>query len=565
MLSNFNVWSETSFPAAEPRPHRGVSGLISRTYGIMAMDHCITNLSDIPEGGMRAVDIAGRCILLSRDGNNVMAVSGHCTHEGAPLADGVRVGNHVICPWHHAIFDLATGDHLEPPGEGRLKSFDTRVEDGKVFVHLNDQNGAAESRDEIDDGTVRQHDRIFAIVGAGAAGRAAAEELRRSGYDGRILLYSMERDAPYDRTSLSKSFLAGEKSAEDIELLSEQKLRAKGIEPALGQTIIKIKASEKKLVFSDGSELNYEACLAAPGSAAYKPDIAGVDLPGVYTLRSKADGLRLKDEAARAEKIVIVGSGFIGMETAAVFVQQKKPVTVVTPDPKPFAHVFGPQIADALLATHRAAGTAILLDSPIIEIEKANGRASGVRLKSGKSISADLVLLGTGAKPRIDLIEGAVPSPDGGIVVDETLKAAEQLWIAGDIASFPSRFADGQTIRVEHWRVAEQLGRHAARAMLGDRSPFSGIPFFWSLQHWQLSLVGLTRDFDEIHIEGQLSEGRFMAYFIRGDRVVAGVGAGDGDKTAALHALFLGADMPSARALSDAGWEPAKLPVARAC
>jgi NADPH-dependent 2,4-dienoyl-CoA reductase/sulfur reductase-like enzyme len=285
---------------------------------------------------------------------------------------------------------------------------------------------------------------------------------------------------------------------------------------------------------------------------------------GVYTLRSKSDGLRLKFAASEAKNIVIVGSGFIGMETAAVFADEKKLVTVVTPDPKPFARVFGDQIAEALVAAHRAAGTAIELEASVTAIEGKDGHVSGVRLASGEIIPADLVLLGTGAKPRIDLIDGASVSEDGGVKADATLKAADGLWVAGDIVSFPSHFAGGAHIRIEHWRLAEQLGRHAARAMLGDTAPFTGIPFFWTHQHWTLGLVGLTKTFDDIHIEGDLATGNFMSYFIHGDKIVAGVGAGDGDKTAALHALFLGGDMPSALALAEAGWDPAKLPLAKA-
>jgi apoptosis-inducing factor 3 len=526
------------------------------------MDHRVAELADIPDGGMHAFDVMGLCLLLSRNGNEVTAVGGHCTHQGAPLADGVRVGGCVICPWHHAMFDLASGEHLEPPGEGRLAAFSTKVENGAVIVSFDDQT-AKESRDEIDDVLSHKNDKIFAIVGAGAAGRAGAEELRRQGYDGRILLISMERDAPYDRTALSKSFLASETSMEELELISKEKLAEKGIELILDRTVAKIDAANKKIIFADGSALAYDACLAAPGCAARVPDIAGTDLLGVYTLRSKSDGLRLKLAASEAKSIVIVGSGFIGMETAAVFTHEKKLVTVVTPDLKPFARVLGDQIAEALIAAHRAAGTDIKLETSVTALEGKDGKVAGVRLASGELIPADLVLLGTGAKPRIEIIEGASLSQDGGITVDETLKAADGLWVAGDVASFPSHFASGAHVRIEHWRLAEQLGRHAARAMLGDMAPFAGVPFFWTHQHWMASLVGLTKTFDTVHIEGDPASGNFMAYYLQGDKIVAGLGAGESDKTVALHALFLGGDMPSAHALSDAGWEPARLPLSK--
>ncbi len=531
--------------------------------GSLTMDHCVADLTDIPDGGMRAFDVGGFCILFSRDGGEVSAVGGHCTHLGAPLADGVRVGKRVICPWHHAIFDVGNGDHLEPPGEGRLTKFIPRVENGKVMLLLEDER-AKEARDEIDDVAAHPSNKVFVIVGAGAAGRCAAEELRRQRYDGRILMISMEKDTPYDRPALSKSFLASESSMEELELISRDKLTEKGIELLSEREVKKIVAADKKILFEDGSELPYDACLAAPGSAAREPDIQDKNLLGVYTLRTKSDGLRLKLAASEAKNIVIVGSGFIGMETAAVFAQEKKMVSVVTPDAKPFAHVFGSQIAEGLIAAHRAAGTAFHLEASVKAIEGKDGHVSGVRLETGEFIPADLVLLGTGAQPRSHLIDGGAFSADGGISVDATLKVAEGLWAAGDIASFPSHFAFGKNIRVEHWRVAEQLGRHAARAMLGDQAPFAGIPFFWTLQHWQLTLVGLTKDFDDIHIEGDLSAGNFMAYYTKDGKVIAGVGGGEGDKTVALHALYLNGDLPSERVLADAGWDPAKLPFSNA-
>jgi len=522
------------------------------------MDHCVANLTDIPDGGMRAYDVGGTCILFARDGGEVTAVGGHCTHQGAPLADGVRAGRQVICPWHHAIFDVANGDHLEPPGEGRLTKFAPRVEDGKVMLLLDDEN-VKEARDEIDNVSPHPADTVFAIVGAGAAGRCGAEELRRQGYQGRILMISMEKDAPYDRTALSKSFLASESTMEELDIIGQDKLAEKGIELILDRCVQKIVAAEKKILFEDGSELAYDACLAAPGSAAREPEIEDTNLLGVLSLRSKSDGLRLKLAASEAKNIVIIGSGFIGLEVAAVFAQQKKHVSVVTPDAKPFAHVFGPQVAEALIAAHRAAGTVFHLEASVAAIEGKDGRVSSVKLESGEVIPADLVVLGTGAQPRSHLIEGGTFSDDGGIMVDATLKAAEGLWAAGDIASFPSHFAGGKNIRVEHWRVAEQLGRHAARAMLGDTAPFKGIPFFWTHQHWQIALIGLTKEFEEVHIEGDLQSGNFMAYYIQGGAIVAGVGGGEAEKTAALHAVYLSGDLPSASALAEANWDPAKL------
>jgi len=523
------------------------------------MDHTVAHITEIPDGGMKSFNVGGTCMLLAREGQDVWAVGGHCTHQGAPLAEGVRVGRKVICPWHHAMFDLATGEHCEPPGEGRLMKFPVTVRNGTIMIALDDER-TSESLDEIADVPAHKTDKIFAIVGAGAAGRTAAEELRRQNYDGRIILISMEKDAPYDRTSLSKDFLSGETELDQLEIISGDKLAKKGIELMLDKMVEKIDAKAKTIRFADGGELKYDACLAAPGSAAREPNIAGLDLIGVLSLRTKSDGLRLKHAASEAKKIVIIGSGFIGMETAAVFAKQGKLVTVVTPDKKPFAKIFGDKIAEGLVNAHREAGTALMLGESVAAIEGKDNRVTGVRLESGETVPADLVLVGIGAKPNIDILDGVEFSNDGGVVTDENLKAADGLWLAGDIASFPSRFAKEVYLRIEHWRLAEQLGRHAARAMMGDKDSTSAIvPFFWTHQHWTLALVGHPKSVGSVHIEGDVAHGNFMAYYIEGDKVFAGVGTGDGDKTAALHALFLNKDMPSVKALESANWDPAKL------
>jgi len=523
------------------------------------MDHTVAHISEIPDGGMKSFNVGGTCMLLARDGQEVWAVGGHCTHQGGPLGEGVRVGRKVICPWHHAMFDLANGAHCEPPGEGRLTQFPVTVRNGTIMISLENER-VSEHDDEIADVPAHKTDRIFAIVGAGAAGRNAAEELRRQGYDGRIILISMEKDAPYDRTALSKDFLAGDIELAQLEILNRDKLSKKGIELILDKKVQKIDAKHKMIHFEDGGDMKYDACLAAPGSAAREPDIAGRDLLGVYSLRTKSDGLRLKNAASQAKKIVIIGSGFIGMETAAVFAKQGKLVTVVSPDKKPFAKIFGDKIAEGLVNAHRAAGTAFELGESVVAIEGKDNHVTGVRLESGVVIPADLVLVGIGAKPNIDLLMGVAFSNDGGVVADETLKAADGLWVAGDIASFPSRFAKEANLRIEHWRLAEQLGRHAARAMMGDKASTSSIvPFFWTHQHWMMALVGHPKSVASVHIEGDVRSGNFMAYYIDGDKVFAGVGAGSGDKTAALHALFLNRDLPSVKALESANWDPAKL------
>lgn len=517
------------------------------------MRHDVLALADLPSDGLTEVSVGDLKILLARDGDRVLATGATCTHKGAPLKNGKRVGNRVICPWHHAIFDLESGDHLEPPGKGCLSRFAASVENGRVMVEVPD--GAKPHRPEVEAGKRQGGEaRVFAIVGGGAAGLSCAEELVRRGFDGRIVMFVPEREPPYDRTDLSKTYLQGKKTDDALALYPADKLKGLGVE--LVETAVeRIDAGAKRLHLAGGETLEYDECFAAPGSDAVPLKLEGAEAANVVSLRSHEDARKLKDQLAGAKRIVIVGSGFIGMEAAASLVGDERSVTVISRSELPFAKQFGEDVARQLLATHRAKGVDVRAGAELAALDAHDGKVRAVTLKDGATVEADLVIAALGAAPRSGLVSGA--ERDGkGIKVDATLKAAEGLHAGGDIAAFPLA-ATGETARIEHWRVAEQHGRHAAGAMLGDASPFDGIPYFWSAQHGRLSYLGHAEDFDEVHIEGSLAENSYTAFYIKGGKVLAALGIGKGDRTPALHALMLSDPAPDRARLEAAGWDPA--------
>ncbi|MBO0662327.1 FAD-dependent oxidoreductase [Jiella sp. MQZ9-1] len=522
------------------------------------MQYDVSAFDDLGETGLHEVEAGDYKILLARDGGRVLATSAHCSHKGAPLKNGTRLGNSVICPWHHACFDLESGDHTEPPGQGCLSRFETAVVDGRVLVEV--PKDAEEYRPDVAPGERRSGgERIFAIVGSGAAGLACAQELVRRGFDGRIVMFGDEGEPPYDRTALSKAYLQGKSDDEDLALLGDGGLAAIGVE-RITAAVARIDAETRTIHFAGDSGksegLVYDRCFAAPGSEAATLPLANADLPGVLTLRSHGDAAAVKRTAETAEEIVIVGSGFIGMEAAAALVQGGKSVTVIAHEALPFASKWGEAVAGQIVAQHREKGVTIKTHARVAAITEKHGRLAGVRLASGEDLPADLVLVAIGAKPRLSIFG---EDQADAIAVGADLSVDANLYAGGDVAKFPLH-GRGYSARIEHWRVAEQHGRHAARAMLGKSPPFTGVPFFWSAQYGPIHYVGHAQEFDNCHIEGDLEAGSYTAFYIQDDKVVAALGRGKADVTADLHGLMiLSGSTPSKTRLEAVSWQPAKL------
>ncbi|MDY8108378.1 FAD-dependent oxidoreductase [Fulvimarina sp. 2208YS6-2-32] len=521
------------------------------------MQHDVLGFDELGETELKEVEVGEIKLLLARDGDRVFATGAKCTHKGAPLKNGTRVGNRVVCPWHHAVFDLETGDHAEPPGQGCLARFAVSVENGRILVEVPDKAGM--TRPEVPaDARKTGGERVFAIVGTGAAGLACAQELVRQGFDGRIVMIGPENTPPYDRTDLSKAYLKGSSSPEKVVLASVDELQALKIERIVAN-VTRIDAGDRRLVLEGRgapTELTYDACFAAPGSGVAKLPLDNADMPNVFSLRSLADAEALESAADVETEIVVVGSGFIGMEAAAALAGKGRTITVVTPQTLPFASKWGDAVARQIAGQHRAKGVTLKLGAKVTAIKALDGMATGVSTDDGETIDAGMIILAIGAKPNLDAF-GEL-AKDGKVAVDATLKAADDLWVGGDVASFPL-YKRGYSTRIEHWRVAEQHGRHAARAMLGDDRPFSGVPFFWSAQYGPIHYVGHAESYDDIHIEGDVAEGSYTAYYIKDEKVIAAIGRGDDDVTADLHGVMLSDPCPSVTSLKAVEWKPKAL------
>jgi len=364
----------------------------------------------------------------------------------------------------------------------------------------------------------------------------AAQTLREAGFTGRVVMLDPANRVPYDRTVLSKYALSGQKGAEKSPLQTQAFYREHGIERRTAE-VTRIDAPARRIICADGSVLAYDAALLATGGTPAHPSMPGAGLGHVYTLRSRADADAILEQAERSTRAVILGASFIGMEVAASLRERGLEVTVIGQEAVPFSKQLGEQVGRAFVGLHEQHGVAFRLGCGVASLEGA-GQVSGVVLDSGERIAADLVVVGFGVKPATSYAEGLNRRDDAGIVVDATLCAAPGLYAAGDIACFPHR-GDGAPIRVEHWRVAEQHGRVAARNMLGQATRYDAVPVFWTIQYRKrLDYVGHAADWDSVVLHGDVDKPEFLAYYVKDGRVAAAAGLGRDQDTAALIELF---------------------------
>jgi NADPH-dependent 2,4-dienoyl-CoA reductase/sulfur reductase-like enzyme/nitrite reductase/ring-hydroxylating ferredoxin subunit len=489
---------------------------------------------------MRAVKVYGTDILLVRLDGEFYALGAHCTHKGAPLKKGRLEGDRIICPWHDAHFDARTGKMLEPPARDCLEQFDCRVEDGEVIVRSKKE--ADESRPpEMVDRKLGSDPRRFFIIGGGAAGSAAAEELRRTGYQGRVFLITEEETMPYDRTALSKSVLEGEVEFDDAVMRDDDFYRDSGIDVMLGRKVVKVDTYAQRIHFDNGEMREYDRLLVATGSTPVTPSMQGGSQDHVFTLRKRGDVeailKAMTDEDDPVEHVAVVGSSFIGLETAASLATRGLGVSVITDSKVPFEHVLGEELGTMYRELHEQHGVTFYFDDGV---ERVNTKS--VRLESGETIPADIVIIGTGVEPSgTDILHGIEPAEDGGLDVNDEMYVVRDVWAAGDIA----RFVDprtGERTRIEHWRLAEQQGRVAASAMADtepdERIAYTAVPYFWTRQYGiTLKYVGHAAKWDDVVIDGSLDERDFTAYFLSGDRVLAACGT-QNEKVSKIHPLL---------------------------
>src|SRR4051794_37370402 len=470
-------------------------------------------VAGVPEGKLVAGHVGQDPAMLARRGTEWFAIGAVCSHYSGPLPEGLMVGDTVRCPWHHACFSLRTGQVLRPPALNDVPCW--RVERQGEMVYVREKIPAARTGDAPR--PAQGGPKSVLIVGAGAAGDSAAETLRREGYEGPITLFDPDPGAPYDRPNLSKDYLAGSASEDWIPLHPPEFYAEREIEIVRDRRVMELEPAKHRVRLDDGSTREYGALLLATGASPVRLPEALQRGGRVFYLRSFGDSKAIIAAAANAQRAVVLGASFIGLEVAASLRARKLEVHVVAPEKRPLERVFGPQMGAFIRKLHEGHGVIFHLEDTSVAIDDKQ-----VKLKSGAVLEADLVVIGVGVRPRLALAEQAGLALDRGVKVDAQLQtSAPNIFAAGDIARWPDPHT-GESIRVEHWVVAERQGQSAALNMLGIREPFEAVPFFWS-QHYDIPInyVGHAEKWDDIAIEGDIASKDCILRYRRGGKVLA--------------------------------------------
>lgn len=450
-------------------------------------------------------------VLLVRSGAEIFAVDAYCSHYHGPLAEGLVTGENIRCPWHHACFDLRTGEAVRAPALAPIAVWKVEHQGDRIFV----REKQAQPKPDVK-GAVDAPGRIV-IVGGGAAGFAAAEMLRRQDYRGSIVMLSQDAVAPVDRPNLSKDYLAGSAPEDWLPLRPDDFYAGANIDLRLNTEVTSIDTKTRRVVLAGGETVAYDCLLLATGAEPVRLPIPGADQPHVHVLRSLADSRAIIGLADRARRAIVIGASFIGLEAAAALRARDVEVQVVGLEQRPMERVLGPEMGDFVRSLHEEHGVIFHLGDTVTAID--GKRAT---LKSGGVLEADVVVVGVGVHPRLALAEKAGLAVDRGVTVNAYLETSVPgVYAAGDIARWPDPHT-GENIRVEHWVVAERQGQTAARNMLGQREVFDAVPFFWS-QHYDVPInyVGHAEKWDEIAVDGSIAGRDCLLRYKNGGRVIA--------------------------------------------
>jgi len=473
------------------------------------------SIDAIPRDGFVVGDVNGEAVLLSRVGDEFFAVGATCTHYSGPLAEGLRVGDTIRCPWHHACFDLRSGEALRAPALAPLPRYVVDRKGDRLFVR----------------------GKTIVIVGGGAAGHSAARALSGE----RLNVVMISKESPVDRPNLSKDYLAGHAPEEWMPLPPLENVEM------IDGTVTAID-TQKKTVTVDGNERAYDKLLLAPGAEPIRLSIPGADLPHVHTLRTFADSRAIIARAESSKRAVVIGASFIGLEVAASLRTRGLDVVVVAPEAVPLERVMGRKVGEFIQRLHESHGIVFRLGHKPSAI--AN---DSVTIDSGESFAADLVVMGVGVRPSLKLAQDAGLRVDNGIIVDEFLRTSDpNIFAAGDAARWPDR-RSGESIRVEHWVVAQRQGQTAARNLLGKQEKFDAVPFFRSA-HYDVTIAytGYGTGWDADHVSGDLDAHDATIAYRKNGRVVAiATIFRDGDSLRAEAAMERGDDAELEKLVAD--------------
>jgi apoptosis-inducing factor 3 len=472
-------------------------------------------VDDLQNDGMIQGRLGDENVILARHADEFFAVGAGCTHYHGPLAEGLIVGDELRCPLHHACFSLRTGMALCAPAFDAIPRWRVERVGNRVFVR--EKLPALAQYPEANTKRPPNSPSSVVILGGGAAGLAAADMLRRKGYDGPVTIISADDSAPYDRPNVSKDYLQEPIPDEWMNLRLPDFYREQRIDLVLNSRVSSLDLRQKQVQLKDGRTYPFGSLLLATGAEVIKLPIPGARESDLFYVRTWSDARAISKRVETAKQIVVVGASFIGLEVAASLRSRGLEVHVVAPENQPFERTLGAEVGGFFRALHESHGVIFHLGKTVTRMD-----GNQVTLSDGTKMQADLLILGVGVRPSVTLAEQAGLKVDRGVVVNEYLETSGPgIFAAGDIARWPDPHS-GQQIRIEHWVVAERQGQVAARNILGYREPFDAVPFFWT-QHFGVALryAGHAEKWDAVEIEGSLDAKDCAVSYKQGGKTVA--------------------------------------------
>ncbi|KAF7526856.1 hypothetical protein G7054_g10629 [Neopestalotiopsis clavispora] len=487
-------------------------------------------------GEKREVDvegIEGAKVLLVNAAGKIQAIGPKCTHYGAPLAKGVLTkSGRITCPWHGACFSAKTGDVEDAPALDALPVFKVTEKDGAVYISGDEATIKAGRRQpnlKSSSGQV-EGDRIV-VVGGGAGAMGLIQGLRENGYSGHVTMITNEGNLPLDRTKLSKALIA---DASKLEWRDANWYKSASVD-VVQDEVTDVDFGEKVVVTKGAGKLNYSKLVLATGGTPRNLPLQGFKVLGnIFPLRSVKDTKAITGAIGekKGKKIVIIGSSFIGMEAANATASDND-VTVVGMEGAPLERILGKEIGVGLQKAFEGKGVKFYMNAAVDKADPSDSdpsKVGSVVLKDGTKLEADLVILGIGVSPATEYLRDNKVvrlEDDGSLKTDENLSVVglKDVYAIGDISSFPYHGpgGDGKFVRIEHWNVAQQSGRVVARHVANPTlKPERFTPIFWSALGAQLRYCGNTMNgYDDLILEGKPEENNFVAYYTKGETVVA--------------------------------------------
>ncbi|KAF7713875.1 Uncharacterized protein PECH_000785 [Penicillium ucsense] len=508
-------------------------------------------------------------VLVVKHAGQAHAMSPRCTHYGAPLKNGVVAPDgRITCPWHGACFNISTGDVEDAPALDALKKFEIFERDGAVYVRGTEADIKGGKRSPVGKCSVSNAEDKVVVVGGGSGTMGLVQSLRELKYPGSITIISKEPEIVIDRTKLSKALIA---DPEKIMWRPREWFKDAGIE-IVNDEVTSVDFAGKSVKTASGSTVSYTNLVLATGGQPRSLPLPGFrdkELSNVFTLRYVSDVQAILAAAEGSKKnVVVIGSSFIGMEVGNALSKDHN-VTIVGMESAPMERVLGPKIGSALQKNIEKSGVAFKLSAGVEKATPSESHKSAVgavHLKDGTVLPADLVVLGVGVRPATDYLQNnsaVTLQKDGSLETDNhfAVPGLENVFAIGDIATYPYHGpgGEGTPVRIEHWNVAQNMGRGVARAIVHSRrAPLSSlppkpfIPIFWSALGAQMRYCGNTvNGYDDVVIKGQPEEAKFAAYYTKGDTVIAVATMGMDPVMAKAAELMRRGHMPGKKAIAE--------------